>query len=195
MPGWRALSHIYSRGELVVYRIPSHTRHTSRLAPFQAHSFLDFVAYSGWFHPVPCVVDMRLFDGVNWPFLESLTACIELITVYMPHASLIAYVLSNLFFWGVTGSSHFVQFWQDGLEDSFTACHGHTSLCCLCSMMRKPTASAMLSTVTTVCISSACAIAGVSPVSRVCSDVFPVGLMTQEGAGTLAIAWTVYAIL
>ena len=33
------------------------------LAPFQAHCFLDFVAYC--FHPIPCFVEVRLFDKVN----------------------------------------------------------------------------------------------------------------------------------
>ena len=36
------------------------------LATFQAHCFLDFVAYCC--HLVPCVVDVRLYDEVNWPF-------------------------------------------------------------------------------------------------------------------------------
>ena len=113
----------------------------------------------------------------------------------MPPASLVVYVFSKVFCWGVTCCSPSVQFWQDELKDWSSACHGHTPLRFHFSTMRQTTVSAILSTFTSVFILCANAIAGVSPVSRVCSDMILVRSMTQDGAGALALAWTVHAIL
>jgi len=126
---------------------------------------------------------------------HSLTACIELSTVYRPYASLAAYAFSKLFCWGITGCSCSVQCWQDGSEYWSPAGHGHTPLRFHFATMRSSTVLVMLSTVTSFSFPSACTITGVSAISRVCSDVILAGCTTQEGAGASALAWSVHAIL
>ena len=106
-----------------------------------------------------------------------------------------AYAFLKLFCWGVTDCSRSVQFWQDGSENWSTAGHGHTPLRFHFATMRSSTVVVMLLTVTSFCYPSACTITGVSSVSRGCSDVIFAGCTTQEGAGALALAWTVHAIL
>jgi len=95
----------------------------------------------------------------------------------------------------LAGCSCYVQFQQDGLEDWFLTCDGHTALCFHFPTMRPSTGLVMLSTVTSFCLSRVCTIAGVSSVSRVCNNVILAGWTAQEGARASALAWIVHSIL
>jgi len=102
----------------------------------------------------------------------------------MPHERLVAYVFTKLFCWGVTGCSCSVQFGQAGSENWSPAGHGHTPLRFHFATMRSSTVLFMLSTVTSFCFPSACAINGASSVSRVCSDVIFAGCTSAVVIGS-----------
>jgi len=126
---------------------------------------------------------------------QSLTAYMELRTVYIPHARLVAYVFTKLFCWGVPGCSCSVQFWQDASVSWFPADPGHTPLRFHLATMRSSIIVVILSAVTSLCCPSACTIACVSSVSRGCSEVILAGCTTQEGAGASVPTCAVHAIL